>query len=292
MNEKEIMRMLKEVLEDKKTGCWYWFDIEAYKDRILHLSTRDILIQLELKTNIEIGSEETVKRRIRRFNNYVNGCKDAVPGDLAFIKKLGIALADNEMAFLMPITPESFSYIADNYKNQIDFDGAGVIYRNLNQLLYLLESSCYFYYIPNSKEKNGQTYFNERLLDIRKSADDTYADKPQVRKRLQELINEVDCILTTSDVPGVPDKWLELNPRLRYFDCAYELLTDESLMCRLKFIPPIAEVLERKKYFEEKHRMFPTRSDDRLYQDELVETLNIRFNECMKSIKKDMNLSR
>ena len=47
---------------------------------------------------------------------------------------------------------------------------------------------------------------------------------------------------------------------------------------------PLKEIAERQKYFEEKRQKYPTRTIDRFYQDELVETLNKRFNQCLEKI--------
>ncbi len=303
MREDRILNMLKEVVEDKRTGHRYWFDIEAYKDARdfpTPLSTRDICTKLKLNTEIEVVSDEAFMKQVRRFNNYVDDCKNGVFGDVDFIKNLGLALTGNEMEFLIPITVDSFSQIANRIRNQTNIEGANAIYKKLNQVLYLLELSCYFYYIPNSKE-DGEEYFSKMMLNIRKDVDEVFGDMPQARRTMYELIDEVDYILNTCEVPGVVDKWLEINPRLNYFDCVYEVITEEPLMYerikygdlkdikrRFKFFPSITEVLERDKYFEEKHRMFPTRSNDRLYQDELVETLNMRFNECMGVIKNNL----
>lgn len=303
MEKSRIMKMLTEVVADKRTGCRYWFDIEGYKDARDYptpLSTRNICTKLELNTDIEVVSDEAFMKQVRRFNNYVDECKNAVLGDVDFIKNLGLALADNEMAFLIPITADSFTKIANSIKSQTNVEGTNAIYKKLNQVLYLLELSCYFNYIPNSKE-DGEAYFSKMMLDIRRNVDDAFGDRPLARKKMYELIDEVDYILNTCEVPGVVDKWLEINPRLKYFDCVYEIISEEPLMYerikygdlmglkyRFKFFPSITEVLEREQYFEEKHKRFPTISDDRLYQDELVETLNMRFNECIETIRDEL----
>lgn len=303
MDESRIMKLLKEVVVDKETGSKYWFDIEAYKsarDFPIHLTTRDICTKLELQADIKVDSDEAFNRQVRRFNNYVDGCRDAVLGNVDFIKNLGLALADNKMAFLIPITSDSFTQIASNIRNQTNIEGANAIYRKLNQILYLLELSCYFYYIPNTKE-DGEAYFSQMMLDIRKDVDDAFGNMPQIRKKMYELIDEVDSILNTCEVPGVTDKWIEINPHLKYFDCIYEIIAEEPFMLdrikygdlknisyKFKFFPSITEVTEREKYFEEKRKMYPTRSKDRLYQDELIETLNMRFNECLESIKANL----
>lgn len=303
MQEERIIKMLKEVVEDRKTGRRYWFDVDSYRmvrDYPKPLTNREICIKLELNTDIEIVSDEAFMKQVRRFNNYVDGCKNAVFGDIDFIRKLGLALAGNEMAFLIPITLESFVNLVESVKVQPDIDSVNEIYDKLNQVLYLLEISCYFNYIPRTEE-NGEEYFNQLMIGVRKDVDRVFGDKPIIRKCLYELIDEVDFIVNNCEMPGVPEHWLELNPNINYFDCVYDMieknpgLYNEIIMnylngrkIRFRFFPTRRMFIARQKYFDNKRRKYPTRSDERLYQDELIETLNIRFNECLIMIKEEL----
>ncbi len=111
MKKSRIIRMLSEVIEDKQTGKQFWFDLDLYKherDWPKPLSTKDICTKMELNTTYEFRSEEALMKRIKRFNNYVDDCKSGVMGDISFIKSLGLALAGDEMKFLIPILPILF----------------------------------------------------------------------------------------------------------------------------------------------------------------------------------------
>lgn len=85
---------------------------------------------------------------------------------------------------------------------------------------------------------------------------------------------------------------------IKYFDCVYDIIEENpemynqikfgdfnNLKRRFRFFPSVREIIARREYFIGKRRKYPTRTDDRLYQDELVETLNMRFNKCMTGIK-------
>lgn len=301
--EVRILRMLKEVVEDKKTGVKYWFDIEAYKyarDYPKPLSTRDICTKLELNADIKIVSEEAFMKHIRRFNNYVDECQNAVGGDFDFIKNIGLALTQNEMAFLVPINIESFAKIANSLKVQTNVAGANDIYNKLNNILNLLELSCYFNYIPSTKE-NGELYFYQLMNDIRKDVDRIFGKIKRVRTKLYELIDEVDFVVNSCEVPGVPDSWLKLNPNINYYDCIYDIIEENpelyklikvenlhNLQRRFRLLPSKREIIARQNYFNEKRLKYPTRTDEGLYQDELVEALNMRFNECLVTIKEEL----
>lgn len=300
MREERILNMLKEVIEDKKTGERFWFDIDSYKearDYPKPLSTRDICTKLELNTDIEVVSGEAIRKRVLRFNNYVDDCESAVKGDVEFIKYLGLALSENEMAFLKPISLISFAQIVEAIKIRPNLDGVHEIYNQLNHVLYLLEISCYFNYIPNTEEF-GETYFENLMVDIRKDVDQMFGDNRIVRRKLYELIDEVDFIINSCEVPGVPESWISANPKIKYFDCVFEMIEENLELyfeirernmngsrIGFRFYPTIKEVMERRAFFEEKKQRYPNRSDERLYQDELVEALNIRFNECILTIK-------
>lgn len=67
----------------------------------------------------------------------------------------------------------------------------------------------------------------------------------------------------------------------------YKSIKNEHLRgnpIQFNFFPSKQEIAERQKYFEEKRQKYPTRTIDRFYQDELVETLNKRFNQCLEKI--------
>ncbi|MFR3109633.1 MAG: TIGR02452 family protein [Mediterraneibacter faecis] len=53
-------------------------------------------------------------------------------------------------------------------------------------------------------------YFNKLMMEIRQDVDKTFVNKPIIRKRLYELVDEVDFIINSCEVPGVPDNWLKL----------------------------------------------------------------------------------
>lgn len=203
MDETRILKMLKEVIEDKNTGIKYWFDIDSYKyarDYPKPLSDRDICRKVDLVVEDKYKSEDALKKRITRFNLYVDERKNGVRGDVNFIQHLGLALTGDEMAFLIPVTLESFSQIVNSIKNQANIGEVNGIYAQLNQVLYLLEVSCFFNYIPDTKEE-GEAYFNKLMIEIREDVDRLFGDKPILRKRLYDLIDEVDIIVNSCEIP-------------------------------------------------------------------------------------------
>lgn len=148
-----------------------------------------------------------------------------------------------------------------------------------------------------STKEDGEGYFNKLMMEIRQDVDKTFVNKPIIRKRLYELVDEVDFIINSCEVPGVPDNWLKLNPNIKYFDSVFDIIEENPELYKsiknehlrgnpiqFNFFPSKQEIAERQKYFEEKRQKYPTRTIDRFYQDELVETLNKRFNQCLEKI--------
>ena len=64
------------------------------------------------------------------------------------------------------------------------------------------------------------------MLEIRQDVDKTFVNKPIIRKRLYELVDEVDFIINSCEVPGVPDNWLKLNPNIKYFDSVFDIIEE------------------------------------------------------------------
>lgn len=94
-----------------------------------------------------------------------------------------------------------------------------------------------------------------------------------------------------------PDYNSKLNPNIKYFDSVFDIIEENPELYKsiknehlrgnpiqFNFFPSKQEIAERQKYFEEKRQKYPTRTIDRFYQDELVETLNKRFNQCLEKI--------
>ena len=64
------------------------------------------------------------------------------------------------------------------------------------------------------------------MMEIRQDVDKTFVNKPIIRKRLYELVDEVDFIINSCEVPGVPDNWLKLNPNIKYFDSVFDIIEE------------------------------------------------------------------
>lgn len=302
MEERKLFDKLDNIYKDKQNGKLYWLNTDAYKKAInlpKPLRIKDICTKLELVTGK--GSDEALKKRIERFGNHINGCKDASKSNIEFVRQLGLALSGKEDAFLVPVSSDLLENFAIDAKIGANVSDVNEIYNQLNRMLYLLEISCYYNYVPNTK-KAGKQFFDDLVKDVKIKIDSCFMNKPVARKQFYQLANEIEYIINECDAPGVPQSWITANPNIKYYDCVYDMIEKYPDLyidikerdvvgsgIKFKFYPSTKDVIARQTYFNEKGCKNPTISYERLYQEELVETFNIRLNQCIDTIKNELN---
>lgn len=105
-----------------------------------------------------------------------------------------------------------------------------------------------------------------------------------------------DELLQVIEVPGVVTRWKQINPKLLYFDCAFEImeacpreylemkrgLRDVRLSC----YPDQELVAGRKEYFARKkeqcRRQNRVYSEEHAFQEELLDTLKLLFEDLFQ----------
>ncbi len=172
------------------------------------------------------------------------------------------------------------------------------VYQELWELLSLFEETEFFYKLPKGEKKAkkadedaARKYVDKRICGIRKSVDSLFLGEKTVIKKLHRIIDETECFVNQCSIPGVVTRWKRVNPQLLYFDCAFDVmekspkfylemrrgLTDVHLSC----YPDAEMVAKRKAYFErirEKNKLKNIEySEDRIFQDELLNTLTLLF---------------
>ncbi|MCI8389474.1 MAG: hypothetical protein HFI35_01975 [Roseburia sp.] len=108
------------------------------------------------------------------------------------------------------------------------------------------------------------------------------------------ILDETEFFIRQCEVPGVATRWKKINPRLIYFDCAFELMEKcpdiyrdmrHGLTgIRLSCYPDQELVRERNAYFAAAKEEFAGSGRDfseaQLFQDELLRTLPMLFEEA------------
>lgn len=157
------------------------------------------------------------------------------------------------------------------------------VYGMLWDVLALYEKTSGYNEIP-SEEKNKEIdiwdYMGEKLLDIRKKVDVLF-------------LGETEVFVRKYEIPGVVTRWKKINPKILYFDCAFDLkkacpkeyseiamgLCDAKLAC----YPDEKQMTDQEKYFSEIQKKNEDGnlgySEERTFQNELLRTLTLVFEE-------------
>lgn len=78
----------------------------------------------------------------------------------------------------------------------------------------------------DAPEDNIQEYVANRLQNIRNSAAMLFFGDLALAKKVERVIGETKYFITRYVMPGVVQRWKELNPDLTFFDCAFVLMTE------------------------------------------------------------------
>lgn len=169
------------------------------------------------------------------------------------------------------------------------------VYGMLNDILWQVESSDHYNYMPGTKE-DGWNYFEGELSKVEAAIQREFLGETDLRQRLDRIVKEVRYFVKSFEVPGVSDRWLEIDPALRYFDGVFEVIEDEpeaylqierwaegaapgQIVPHFSFQPTARDILERKAYFEavqaENEKLNKRFSEDRIFQNEVVRALEL-----------------
>ena len=178
-----------------------------------------------------------------------------------------------------------------------------IVYQELWALLSLFEETEFFYKIPkgeemaeNSNEDDAKKYVESKISEIRKSVMSLFLGEQEIANKLNQIIDETEYFTNQCEIPGVVTIWKQINPQLIYFESAFDImekcpefylkmsrgLSNIHLSC----YPDSELIAKRNKYFaniKEKNRLKNREySEDRVFQDELLNTLTLLFEDAFK----------
>lgn len=171
------------------------------------------------------------------------------------------------------------------------------VYRELWDLLSLYEVTERCNETPG-QEMDGDIpdYVERQIADIRKTVNVLLLGEKKAAKALMQIIDETAYFVRQCEVPGVVTRWKQVNPRLIYFDCAFDLmekcpqeydamrrgLTEVRLSC----YPDAHLLAERNAYFEQSQKRYKHEnreySENGLFQEELQHTLTLLFEQTFE----------
>lgn len=170
-----------------------------------------------------------------------------------------------------------------------------IVYGMLRKLVALYEETGGFDIIfEGGREVNALQYMEAQFREIDTYTHAAFLGQQKIRSDLLKIIGETKYLVRQCEEPGVVERWLELNPRLHYFDDAcdirelspelYEKICSTSSNPSFSFYPDEKFMAERKAYFDEirKDNEENNISSEKMYQDELLRTLDVLFEETFR----------
>lgn len=177
------------------------------------------------------------------------------------------------------------------------------VYQKLRALLSLLEETEFFNKVPkgekmavNSKGDAAVRYVERKIAEIRKSVGPLFPEKEEIVRKLDQIIDETEHFTKQYEMPGVVTRWKQINPQLIYFDCAFDIMEEcpetyadvrKGLTeIRLSCYPNPELAAQRDAYFtrvkEQYKRKKIESSEERIFQDELLNTLTLLFEDAFQ----------
>jgi hypothetical protein len=153
------------------------------------------------------------------------------------------------------------------------------------------ETECYNV-VPGKKSADIWKIKEKKLIAIHGLVESLLLGESEVPAKLHAIIDETEYFVKGYEIPGTVTRWKRINPKLLYFDPAFELMDelDEETYLemqrglageKLSLYPDEKLIAERKKYFEEIHRKNEENdlrySQERIFLNELLNTLKLVF---------------
>jgi hypothetical protein len=279
------MNIFDKTYKEAGTGKEYYFHAVSFNTRLKDFPKendklkRDVIDALATECYISFDA-------IISYTAYNSEKKYRNPSDINIIKRLGKFLNNDEYAFLVPCKIE----------NGLDFIQQDVkeIYEMFYELFAIYDVSECFNHLPNKTkdEEDISLYYMKLVDDIEKSINTKYLFLPdEIKVILIKILKETRIFVSSYSVPGVVDSWIEINPQIKYFDPVFDIIeSDPDVYNRIKtgqsfvnfrFIPTEDDIEQRKLYFEkvneENEKCNFRYSEERMFQNELLETLTAVF---------------
>ncbi|NMA85574.1 MAG: hypothetical protein GX962_17130 [Epulopiscium sp.] len=277
------MKILDKTYKETGTGKEYYFHAVYFNTRLKEFPKENDRLKSEVIETL--GKECYVSPdTIISHTAYNSEKKYRNPLDIDTIKKFGKFLSNNEYAFLVPCKIE----------NGLDFIQKDVeeIYEMFYELISIYDVSERFNHLPNKTkdEENIIIYYRKLVDDVEKEINIKYLFLPdEIKDILLKILKETRIFMSSYSVPGVVDSWMEINPKIKYFDPVFDIIESApdvynrikigQSFVKFRFIPTEDDIEQRKLYFEkinEENELFRY-SEARMFQNELLKTLTAVF---------------
>lgn len=170
--------------------------------------------------------------------------------------------------------------------------GIKTVYGELWELLSLYEETNCFNQVPEGEdEQDIWFYMGKRIQNVRRTVSTIFLGEYKLLKKLHQIVDETEYFIRRYETVGVVLRWKQINPKLLYFDCAFEIMEEAPEMYKkirsglsnfsLSCYPDEEMIVKRKEYFEriwkksEQNNLKYTKK--RIFQEELQHTLTLLF---------------
>lgn len=250
---------------------------------------KDIYQEVEeeaLETKDYLIGEDDIRRFLGK-----KGDDKSLAGETAKVlaETFGIVLQNDESAYIKEISElrrklEIYE-LNDISKYVSSLDSIQDIIHSIRNLLWTYESSERFNYIPKTKIM-GYDFYNEWFEKLKEAVYKVSIGKPELHEKLERILKETESFVKRFEVPGVVDRWIDINPRINFYHVAYDLIEEspdayETLKngnqkIKLSLYPTDEQIKSQKEYFknldEENKRHNTRHTRDYYFIDELVRT--------------------
>ena len=180
----------------------------------------------------------------------------------------------------------------------------------LYDVLSEIDESCNYNFVPGMEndKANAFSYYEKRIDVIRNFVSTRFLDKRDVREKLVRIIGETERFVKSYSIPGVVQRWKNINKKITYFDVVYDICTENyklylaicnkeiefenRTLFMFDFLPTEKDFEERTEYFS---RIVKEVDDgnlqytyEKLFRNELLATLEKVFEHDFPEIKSEM----
>lgn len=289
-----------------KAGKAYLFDVPALVEAMekkKQVSTASISEALELVADDEAGKE----RMASRIRSFLRGNEEII--GINTIQLLGLAFGDgNEMAFLEEVAVETITQALLEHENNMHISQIKKVYEMLYDVLNEIDESYNYNFVPGMEKDSADafSYYEKRIDAIRCVVNTRFLDKREVREKLIRIVDETECFIKSFSIPGVVQRWKEINKKITHFDVVYDICSENyklyEAVCNREigngtlflfdFLPTEKDFKERTEYFTQIMKKVDDGnlqySYEKIFRNELLQTLEKVFEHDFQEIKTEV----
>lgn len=201
-------------------------------------------------------------------------CFYEVPNSSTFDERFELVRVHNYFCWTKPVLQLAAITLPDEVpaaENEIRTSIKSV-YGLLREALVLYEYECYNTVPTEEKEQDMQKYMENKLLEVRKEINRLLSGEEKTCAQLMEIVDETEQFVRSNEIPGVVERWKQINPNIVFYDCSFNLgetCQDETF------------IAAKNRYFEEVKKKIEDEyleySEERAFHNEILRTLTLVF---------------